>query len=516
MSIPKEGSRDIGDGIIVSLTPDICKTPVGSSTPPIPYSVFAIQGDDANTAATVRMTSNRAHNMASVVTRTQGDAPGSAGGIKSGTTGAACHPKTHSSNVNIEGKPAIRHTDEWYMNNKNTVGKLTYIDSTESFEHTPAIDLTQNQESLLDDSEVEGIAAANAEYSETVQAIIGGMERARAEGLPAGSYQVAQAQPAPSSPSPTVVPGIQPSNPGTGPIQPGTPANDNKPPSNRVTRSPSTRAGGLAALALALGEVGFSNLMQRDVGRLANNHGIVLDPNDPYERAILAEYSRNRGPSELSRLYRGMDEDEAIAIVRERQAELEEIRSQPDPSEEDQDENTEARSERTPANVRVTGRGEEEEEPDPCEVKRYGSLRCPGGDDQRHHIVPDSALRYGTRSEGEVGQNRIAGLPSLRDGMAICLDGHATVPGTGHNIAHSVTDPMIAAAGVGSAIPGTTTVSVAKEAGIAGATAAKPDCAKEIRTAVDLQYAPIDGNRLVNSTGAPAIGPALDALRAGQ
>lgn len=138
MSIPKEGSRDTGEGIIISLTPDICKTPVGSSTPPIPYSVFAKQGDDANTAATVRMTGKRAHNMASVVTKTQGDAPGSAGGIKSGTTGAACHPKGHSASVNIQGKPAVRHSDEWYMNNKNTVGKLTYVKSTQEFEPTPA------------------------------------------------------------------------------------------------------------------------------------------------------------------------------------------------------------------------------------------------------------------------------------------------------------------------------------------------------------------------------------------
>ena len=141
MSVPKEGSRDIGDGIIISVTPDVCKTPVGSSTPPIPYSVYAKQGEDANTTATVRMTGKRAHNMGSLVTKTHGDAPGSAGGIKSGTTGAACHPKTHSSSVNIQGKPAIRHTDEWYMNNRNTIGKLTYVKSTETFEQTPATKL---------------------------------------------------------------------------------------------------------------------------------------------------------------------------------------------------------------------------------------------------------------------------------------------------------------------------------------------------------------------------------------
>lgn len=144
MSAPKEGSCDIGDGIIVCLTPDVCKTPVGSSLPPVPYSITAKQGDDANTVSTVRMTSKRAHNMASLVTKCTGDQPGSGTGIKSGTVGSVCHPKSHSGTVNIEGRPAIRHTDEWHMNNRNTVGKLTYVRNTQSFSQTPAIELYQS------------------------------------------------------------------------------------------------------------------------------------------------------------------------------------------------------------------------------------------------------------------------------------------------------------------------------------------------------------------------------------
>ena len=149
MNVPREGSRDIGDGIIISLSPDVCLTPVGSSTVPIPYSVFAYQSDDANTAATVRMTGKRAHNLASVVTATKGDAPGSSGGVVSGTVGTACHPKGHSATVNIQGKPAVRHGDEWWMNNKNTVGKLTWVVNTEIWDVTPALKLAQNPSSEL-------------------------------------------------------------------------------------------------------------------------------------------------------------------------------------------------------------------------------------------------------------------------------------------------------------------------------------------------------------------------------
>ncbi len=131
---PREGSRDTGKGIIVSIYPDVCY----AKDVPVPFSLYAIQGEDANTAPTVRMTGQRAHNKGSMTTCCHGDEPGVAG-VKSGTVGSICEPKTWSSTVNIEGKPAIRHNDEWWMNNRNTIGKLYWIESTESFEATPPL-----------------------------------------------------------------------------------------------------------------------------------------------------------------------------------------------------------------------------------------------------------------------------------------------------------------------------------------------------------------------------------------
>jgi hypothetical protein len=144
MSIPKEGSRDTGEGIIISCTPDVCKTPVGASLVPIPYPIFAIQGDDANTAATVRYTGQRAHHMGSMTTKCNGDAPGTGMGVKSGTVGSICEPKSHSATVRVQGQWAVRHTDEWWMNSRNTVGKLTYVKETDVWGPTPGIVLAQN------------------------------------------------------------------------------------------------------------------------------------------------------------------------------------------------------------------------------------------------------------------------------------------------------------------------------------------------------------------------------------
>ena len=133
MSIPREGSRDTSRGIVISKYPDVCRSP----TVPVPYTIVGRQSDDAGTAATVRMTGQRAHKQSSIITQVSGDEPGTGLGVKSGTVGSVCHRKSHSASVRIEGEWATRHGDEWWMNNKNTIGKLTWVESTETFEPTP-------------------------------------------------------------------------------------------------------------------------------------------------------------------------------------------------------------------------------------------------------------------------------------------------------------------------------------------------------------------------------------------
>jgi hypothetical protein len=126
-SLPLEGSRDTGDGILISIYPDVCLTPVGGVMVAIPYTIFAYQSDDANTAATVRQTSLRSHTSASLITHCYGDEAGTGGGVISGTHNGVCEPKTWSPTVRFEGHGAVRHQDEWWMNKRNTIGKLTYI-----------------------------------------------------------------------------------------------------------------------------------------------------------------------------------------------------------------------------------------------------------------------------------------------------------------------------------------------------------------------------------------------------
>ncbi|WP_114192130.1 DUF4150 domain-containing protein [Edaphovirga cremea] len=110
-------ARKDGEWLVISMLPDVCKTPCGSSTPPIPYPVVAYLGNAVQVVPSVKANGNPlvVFNQSSIPT-TVGDEPGVAKGIQSGTVGGKCYPKTHSSTVRAGKKPILRHDDEFWMN----------------------------------------------------------------------------------------------------------------------------------------------------------------------------------------------------------------------------------------------------------------------------------------------------------------------------------------------------------------------------------------------------------------
>ena len=123
MTWPLEGSREIDEGIIISEAMDWCKSP----TAIVPYRLYAYQRDAMNLAYTVKQTSDPTHVKDSIVLKSYGDEPGVGGGVISGTHNAECTPKTWSQSVTAGGRNLVRHDDEWWMNHKNTWGRLTYV-----------------------------------------------------------------------------------------------------------------------------------------------------------------------------------------------------------------------------------------------------------------------------------------------------------------------------------------------------------------------------------------------------
>lgn len=110
-------ARQQSGWLIVSACPDVCKTPMGSATPPVPYPVTARLGSATQVVKSVRV---NGHPVVvwdqSEVPTTLGDQAGVAKGISSGTVGGKCYPDEHSKSVRAAKKPIVRHDDMFLMN----------------------------------------------------------------------------------------------------------------------------------------------------------------------------------------------------------------------------------------------------------------------------------------------------------------------------------------------------------------------------------------------------------------
>jgi len=118
-----QGARKNGKFKAVSTAPSFNKTPVGNSTPPLPYPVMQDLGSSAGTVATVKFNGDPAYVLDQTTQPScKGDAPGSCNGVKSGTVGGEVKPVKGSSTVRVGGKPIIRDGDPCTLNKGNCPG----------------------------------------------------------------------------------------------------------------------------------------------------------------------------------------------------------------------------------------------------------------------------------------------------------------------------------------------------------------------------------------------------------
>jgi hypothetical protein len=109
-------------GISAATIPDVCKTPTPGGPVPIPYPNIAKSADLANGTTTIHADSgNMCANYGSEFAVSLGDAPGSLGGVTSGTFIKEATWITYSFDVKLEGKGACRLTDKMFHNHQNTV-----------------------------------------------------------------------------------------------------------------------------------------------------------------------------------------------------------------------------------------------------------------------------------------------------------------------------------------------------------------------------------------------------------
>jgi hypothetical protein len=103
--------------LVICKTPDVCKTPIGGATPPVPYASFCRLVESVRTVASVHFNGDPVVVYDSTyVPRTIGDSPGKAKGVKSGTVEGKCWPLEHSQSVRAGTCFIVRDGDEFWIN----------------------------------------------------------------------------------------------------------------------------------------------------------------------------------------------------------------------------------------------------------------------------------------------------------------------------------------------------------------------------------------------------------------
>jgi len=109
------------NGVSAATIPDVCKTPTPGGPVPIPYPNISMSSDLKNGSTTVKADGNMISIKGSEYSRSTGDEPGTAGGVKSSTNMKESKWILYSFDVKIDGANACRLTDKKTHNQANTL-----------------------------------------------------------------------------------------------------------------------------------------------------------------------------------------------------------------------------------------------------------------------------------------------------------------------------------------------------------------------------------------------------------
>ncbi len=121
------------EALLVCQSPDVCKTPMGSSMVPVAYQILSQFDKAVNTATRVNYGGAPAFHAESFLPTVTGNEAGVGGGLSSGVNVGACRPTNWSTTIRTEGNWIVRHDDVFLMNcagpkgSGNTKGKVIYV-----------------------------------------------------------------------------------------------------------------------------------------------------------------------------------------------------------------------------------------------------------------------------------------------------------------------------------------------------------------------------------------------------
>lgn len=111
-----------GSGALNTVFPDVCLTPIGKASVPIPYANTAEAPDIAQGPQSVQVDGSMPFVRAGVHRRTYGDEPGRDGGVLSGVHLQIAEALSYSFDVKFEGRNVCRLGDLMFHNKKNAAG----------------------------------------------------------------------------------------------------------------------------------------------------------------------------------------------------------------------------------------------------------------------------------------------------------------------------------------------------------------------------------------------------------
>lgn len=116
-------ARKTDEHFAVTMAPDVCRTPPTNA--PVPYQLIRKYGNAENVTTTVFANGTPCFVQGSVSPGVVGDAPGTGGGVKSGTNVHIAEANHVRPKIKFEGKPVTYEGAEQHMNKRNqSKGKL--------------------------------------------------------------------------------------------------------------------------------------------------------------------------------------------------------------------------------------------------------------------------------------------------------------------------------------------------------------------------------------------------------
>ena len=126
----EEGTRKDAQFMVISITPDVCKSPAA----PVPYPIVGYFDKSIQTSTNVRSAGEPVFHMGSRISTVIGDEAGAGGGVVSNCSKGYCKPVVPIDTVRINGEFANRHHKTLMLMNGaspdgpfNTLGQVKFL-----------------------------------------------------------------------------------------------------------------------------------------------------------------------------------------------------------------------------------------------------------------------------------------------------------------------------------------------------------------------------------------------------